>query len=152
MRRSPERLAALVGRRHLVEPEVVVLGAVDRAHVDPQVARPSEELVADVTLVLLQPRVSLQVPLQLPFSDEPFPALLADERLLLGVREAVELQVVVELEALVAYGTDVLLLVLLVEVVDGDPGGVALEVLLQVVEVREHVAANVAHAGALVGR
>lgn len=97
-----------------------------------------------MALVLLESRMCLQVSLEFPFGDEPFPALLAHEGLLFGVREAVQLQVVMQLEALVADLADVLLLLSLVGVVDGDLGAVTLEVFLQVVEVVECFAADLA--------
>lgn len=80
----------LRGERRL-EAEVVVLRAVYGADVDAEVARPREELAADVALVLLEAGVCLQVALQLALSDEALPALLADEGLLLRVGEAVQL-------------------------------------------------------------
>lgn len=114
----------------LVQSEIIVLGSVYSPHMYPKVTGSREELVADVTLVLLQPRMSFQVPLQFAFGDEALTTLLAYERLLFCMREAMQLQVIVQLEALLADLAGVLLLLGFVQVFYGYPGAVALEVLL----------------------
>lgn len=85
-------------------------------NVNPQITRPSKELITNMTLIFFESGMSFQVPFEFALSYETFAALLAYEGLFLCMCEAVQFQIVMQFESFIAYFAYVLFLAIFFDV------------------------------------